>query len=265
MAEATAAAGRQGGRHQRSWRNYLLDQHFQLKYTGYLVGIAVFLSGALGGILYTTSEKLIQQSQEGVKQAELVAERGREVVKESKKVSAVVQMNIAKEYADSPDVLEAFKSDDAQHHAELGKRQEQLESQSKEIRTQFERLADQQRAMRLTLFGVLGALVVLIGLAGIVITHKVAGPIFKMKRQLREVGDGKLRVPGPLRKGDELVDFFEAFREMVASLRKRQEREIELLDAAIAKLEGKAESPDLAPLRELRSDMNETLEASQRQ
>jgi hypothetical protein len=40
-----------------------------------------------------------------------------------------------------------------------------------------------------------------------------------MKRQLREVGDGSLRRPGKLRRGDELVDFFEAFEDMIDRLR----------------------------------------------
>jgi geranylgeranyl reductase len=56
--------------------------------------------------------------------------------------------------------------------------------------------------------------------AGIVFTHKVAGPIFKMKRLLRQVGAGKLVLRERLRKGDELQHFFEVFEEMVAELRK---------------------------------------------
>ncbi len=34
-------------RYQRSARNYLIDQNFQLKYTGFLVGISLALSVAL--------------------------------------------------------------------------------------------------------------------------------------------------------------------------------------------------------------------------
>ena len=40
----------------------------------------------------------------------------------------------------------------------------------------------------------LALLVIAIGFAGIVFTHKIAGPIFKMKRLLRQVGEGKLVV-----------------------------------------------------------------------
>jgi nitrogen fixation/metabolism regulation signal transduction histidine kinase len=100
-----------------------------------------------------------------------------------------------------------------------------------------------------------------IAFAGIVVTHKVAGPIYKMKRQIRDVGEGKLVIPGKLRKGDELVDFFEAFDNMVRNLRSRQETEIALLDAAIEKLRAERGPEALQPLRELRTHMQSALDA----
>ena len=83
--------------------------------------------------------------------------------------------------------------------------------------------------------------------------------IFKMKRQIRELGEGKLKIPGKLRKGDELVDFFEAFDLTVRSLRQRQEHEIALLDAAMEKLE--EGSAGLESLKELRAEMQDALDA----
>jgi len=75
--------------------------------------------------------------------------------------------------------------------------------------------------------------VIVLGFLGIVFTHKVAGPIFKMKRLLKQVGEGKLTFEGRLRKGDELQDFFEAFTSMVENLRERQRKEIEELERAM--------------------------------
>jgi hypothetical protein len=57
-----------------------------------------------------------------------------------------------------------------------------------------------------------------------------------------------------------LVDFFEAFRGAVMSLRRNQEREIELLDQAIENLKGKSQDEDLAELRELRAEMQGALD-----
>lgn len=69
---------------------------------------------------------------------------------------------------------------------------------------------------------------------GIVLTHKVAGPLFKMTNHLDKIRDGKLGVVYNLRKGDQLVDFFQHFKGAHDALRHRTEEDIALLDKAIA-------------------------------
>jgi len=69
---------------------------------------------------------------------------------------------------------------------------------------------------------------------GIVLTHKVAGPLFKMTIHLDKIRDGKLGIVYNLRKGDQLVDFFEHFKSAHDALRHRTEEDIALLDKAIA-------------------------------
>jgi len=251
-----------GGRHQRRFKNYLLDAHFQFKYSGYLVMIAVVLSVGLGAMIWRTSNKVIDQSWKAVRQGEEVVTRGQEVVAESQKVSAVVQMNIIKDpvYSDSPALLEAFKADAARQDERLREQQAQLVRQAAALKSQAGEIASQQATMLWTLCGALTLLVVLIGFAGIIVTHRVAGPIFKMKSNLKAVAHGQLKVPTPLRKGDELVEFFEAYRSMVIALRGRQEAEIAKLDGAIATLEPKAEPGELEPLHSLRREMQGALD-----
>ena len=53
------------GAHKRSVRNYLLDSRFQLKYTSYLVGVALVISGVMGSVLYTTTRDMVSESQQG--------------------------------------------------------------------------------------------------------------------------------------------------------------------------------------------------------
>ena len=112
---------RRAGRHQRSAKNYLLDRHFQLKYTGLLSAIALCSSLGLGGMLWRTSSQVIEQSQrtveqgrETVKQGQETVERGKQVIEQSRKVSQVVAMNIAKEYKDDPELAKTFAEDDAE-------------------------------------------------------------------------------------------------------------------------------------------------------
>lgn len=261
MAEA-ATAPAVGGRHQRRLRNYLLDTRFQLKYTGYLVAIAIVLSASLGVILYRTSNAVLAQSHSTVNKGEQVVSFGQKVVEESRKVSAVVQMNIVKDevYQDNPALLEAFKTDAQAQDERLKKQQQELESQSAALKQQSADIASQQKTMITSLGAILVLLVVGIGIAGILVTHKVAGPIYKMKRQIREVGEGKLKIPGKLRKGDELVDFFETFNDMVIAWRKRQEDEIALLDKCVAELETKTDPGNLELLKKLRAEMQSTLD-----
>jgi hypothetical protein len=262
MAEAASITPAPGGRHQRRLKNYLLDPHFQLKYTSYLMLIAVALSVGLGSLIWRTSNSVIAESRNAMRQGEEVVARGKEVVAESQKVSLVVQMNIVKDpvYSDNPALLEAFKADAAKQDDRLKEQQDRLVKQAADLKQQAADLAARQTAMLWTLCGALSLLVMLIGVAGIIVTHRVAGPIFKMRSNLRAVAEGHLRVPTPLRKGDELVDFFETYRTMVISLRERQEGEIQKLVTAIKLLEPKAEAGELAALHSLLDDMEEALE-----
>jgi nitrogen fixation/metabolism regulation signal transduction histidine kinase len=252
MSDAKAAAPQ----HHRSARNYLLDRHFQLKYASFLAGTAFVLSALLGVLVWQTSSEVIAQGQKTV-------ERGQLVLVESRRVSEVVAMNIAKEYKDDPELAKTFGEEAAKDEQKLKDEQNRLESDAA-----F--LARQQKQLLGGLVAILAVLVIAMGLLGIVFTHKVAGPIFKMKRLLRQVGAGKLVVRERLRKGDELQHFFEVFEEMVAELRRHQEAEIAKVDRILEKLSeapvsarGLKEFDDdgVELLRQLRREMQDQLEA----
>lgn len=260
------------GKHQRSFKNYLLDPAFQLKYTGYLVGIALVLSAALGGLLWQTSGAVIElsrdsvaQGRESVKQGTETVKQGKALVKESQKLSAVVRMQIEKSYADEPDLKKVYDDESEKRQKELEVEQKRLEVEQKRLEEQTQALSKRaadiegrEASIRMTLLVGLSTLVVFIALAGIVITHRVAGPIFKMRKQLEALTSGKLTMPSKLRKGDELVDFFEAFSNMVKSLRDRQEAEIKLLEEAIAKVDDDKDAAKKA-LSGLRDEMKAEL------
>jgi len=279
-----SATSATAGRHHRSARNYLLDTHFQLKYTGFLVGIALFLSMALGLIIWNTSRKVIQQSrtavlqgQETVERGQETVERGKQVLVQSKRVSQVVAMNIAKEYKDDPELAKTFGEAASQDERKLEEEQIRLERDAADLKKQAEMLRaqaveveEQQRLFLVGLWVMLSLLVVVIGLAGIVFTHKIAGPVFKMKRLLRQVGEGKLVLRERLRKGDELQHFFEAFEKMVEALRDHQKGEIAKVDAIITKLDDaplsqrgnkEVDADGMAMLKKLRRDMQAQIEA----
>jgi len=91
---------------------------------------------------------------------------------------------------------------------------------------------DLKRLLVLVGFGI--ALAFLVVGYGIVMTHKIAGPLFKMKRYLGEIEEGRLDRLAGLRKGDQLQEFFTALDHMQTALRGRAEADLALLDQVIA-------------------------------
>lgn len=53
------------------------------------------------------------------------------------------------------------------------------------------------------------------------ITHRISGPIYVMSMYFKEVIEGKIPNPRPLRDKDELKDFYELFKEMLRSIKSR--------------------------------------------
>lgn len=114
------------------------------------------------------------------------------------------------------------------------------------------------------LWGIVGfglLLVVAISLAGILITHKVAGPLYKIETTMERMRDGKLAPPvRDLRKGDELQDFHAVFKQLHDVMRARAEEEIRVLGDAISALEDAGKGAAAEELRQIRKRKEESLE-----
>ena len=162
-------------------------------------------------------------------------------------------------YDDNPELAALFKENVAERDRMLDQEQNRLKADAEALTAQAQYLAAQQRAVFYLVAGALALLVFVIGLAGILVTHKIAGPIYKMKRLLKRVTDGHFQKEGGLRKGDELQHFFDAFIAMVESLRQRELNTIRRLDQTIAALEPHVEAQQLTSLRELRKDVQACL------
>jgi methyl-accepting chemotaxis protein len=116
---------------------------------------------------------------------------------------------------------------------------------------ELEQFAQQEdrRVRNAIIAGVL-LLTIALGLTGILVTHRVVGPAYRMKRLFEHVGEGHLQVTTGIRKGDELQDLYRSFAEMVESLREQRTEDIERLERTIAQMEASGvESPYVAELR----------------
>jgi len=224
--------------YKRSWKNLLINKRYQLRFTLFMVGISAALMGGLGfWVMHVANEQttISIESQEGVPCP---------LVPTVEEAPAPPPMHL-------PDPEPAPADDPGEHHVHV-----QIDESSMTLTVQappdfaervvrhytctmrVEATIEQLKAGRYyilyALIGV-GALVVL-GLAvyGIKMTHKVAGPLFKVQLYLAKMRDGRFDKVWNLRKGDQLVEFYEHFKTAHAGVVALERGDIEQMTALIA-------------------------------
>ncbi len=78
---------------------------------------------------------------------------------------------------------------------------------------------DRELIYKMALIGI--GLVLVLSLYLVAMTHRVAGPLFKIGVYFERMAEGKLGKVSPLREGDLLRDFFATFKEMHEAVRTR--------------------------------------------
>ncbi|MFH1438741.1 MAG: hypothetical protein ABIJ56_23730 [Pseudomonadota bacterium] len=119
--------------------------------------------------------------------------------------------------------------------------------------------ADKRKALYI-LFGFLFLLLFGITLSGIYITHKVAGPMFKIQKLMRDVDSNNLLLLGKLRKGDELLELFEDFDAMINRLRDGRKTDIEKINEVAEQLR---EAPEKGTIKDVVASLEKMKEAKQ--
>lgn len=236
-----------GANAKRHLRNYLLDARFQLKFTAYIVMIALCVATILGGFLWTTSKRLMEE-------AEVAVDARQQAAETSKELSNATLSNMAMEHLNDP----AFA---AQFQEESTKFDKQYEAVAAEIAKQKADLVHKQQNIWFALVGCMAGFVLFIGIATIVTTHHIVGPLFRIKRLVNDVAGGRLKVPEyPLRDGDELKDVFDAVTAMVRGLRERQEADAAAVGTMIERAARSKAAMELVPeLQELEAKIRARL------
>lgn len=109
------------------------------------------------------------------------------------------------------------------------------------------------------LIGVGVILILSLTLSGIKMTHRLAGPLHKVQLYFDKMRTGRFDEVYDLRKGDQLVEFYDQFKAAHAGLRAMQEADIAQLRAVIEAAEASdlaARSPEIAAML---VEMRETL------
>lgn len=89
----------------------------------------------------------------------------------------------------------------------------------------------------LRLVGVAVGLVLVLFFLLLVMTHKVAGPLYKVSLYFDRMAKGRLGETYPLRRGDMLRDFYDKFKEMHDAVRNRHREENQAISRFIAACE----------------------------
>ncbi|QSQ23842.1 signal protein [Pyxidicoccus parkwayensis] len=226
---------------KRRWRNFLLDTGFQLKLTAYIVLVTLVLSALLGVFLVRAARALMRETAAAVEARSRAAEVSRELSGATLSNELLERMN---DPAFEATFREKARAIDAAYEAERSA-----------IVAQRAELEHQQHLTWWVLGGLLTGFTVVVALGTIVVTHRVAGPLLRIRRMVNEVHDGKLRPPPyGLRDGDELRELFDETRKMVQRLRELHEEDANTLSKALLAVEGSGASPEaLAELRALES------------
>ena len=122
-----------------------------------------------------------------------------------------------------------------------------------------------ERGRALILWVLIGTgLLLVLGLAvyGIKMTHKVAGPLFKVSLYLAKMKDGRYDKVWNLRKGDQLVDFYDHFKTAHAGVVQMQKDDIAKIKSVVAAAEaaGAGDNATVGELRELLARKEKSIE-----
>lgn len=102
------------------------------------------------------------------------------------------------------------------------------------------------RVLMAAFAGIAILLAAALGLLGVVITHRVAGPVFVMGHYLTVLSQGRFPRMRTLRRSDELKAFFRVFIEAVEAMKKREARHVALLEEAVVRVRAAAaRTPEL--------------------
>jgi methyl-accepting chemotaxis protein len=206
-------------------RNYFIKRRFQLKYTISMVAILAVVMVASGiGIYFGMWGSIIENfSQFKVSQ----------------------NLETAKRIADYEDVR--YRKGDYR----LGRIFREAELLSAQ---QQDALKNALSAVNRSLFPKVIILAIIIFIAGIIISHKIAGPMYRIEKSAEAIADGDLSVSFKIRKGDEMRDASSALESMVDSLQAdfvKIKKAGTALDEKIGAIEPQIKKEDAMLLRDI--------------
>lgn len=252
-------------KHKRKLKNLLIDRSFQLRYALFSVFVTVVLCTVLGTVVLWQSRAahylFVNQRNKTMDLFRRQRSETTHLLSRMRQAALADLEKVLRTASDMLDVQLKDKDPGVREAAKLAK-QSLLQNDRKRIVRQKEEdlslLFQRQKADRevLSMLGIhdkqlqsrhekyqtllfifLGVfalvVVVLIFFFNIRMTHRVAGPLFKVGRYFDEITEGRLGNIGVLRKHDQLQDFYRRFKDMHDSLSARAQKEIDSLEGIL--------------------------------
>ena len=119
-------------------------------------------------------------------------------------------------------------------------------------------LQSEDRALVYKMVGVGVGLVVILSLYLLIMTHKVAGPLYKVSMYFDRMAVKRLGVVTPLRQGDMLQDFYLNFKDMHDAVRARAQDDATAMEAALTAMRSAKNAADYRG--EAQSKLDEALD-----
>ncbi|MBA3463122.1 MAG: hypothetical protein H0T46_24410 [Deltaproteobacteria bacterium] len=286
-ARAPAHGGGGGKGYKRSWKNLLINKRYQLQFTLFMVGLSTLLMAGLGIWVMKVANETTTVSMASVRGTPCPKIPGMIDSSANEDDVPVVPMKLpeggaaASEPPPAPAPAEPAAgsgSDAATEDAARPRATVVMDDSTmtmlpavKSVPPDFGakvvghwtcelRLTGKIKALErgrlLILWVLIGTgLLLVMGLAvyGIKMTHKVAGPLFKVGLYLTKMQQGRYDKVWNLRKGDQLVDFYDHFKTAHAGVVTMETNDIAKLEAVIAAAEqaGAGEHPTIVELRDI--------------
>jgi len=239
----------------------LVDRPFQFKYTAYIVGLTIAICVPLGVLLAYKMNEAVQLGDDAVTMAASANDSAKVGLEQAIVLNRRLEMESLLKFGDKPDALEAVKRANKIESDRLTARATELQKEEERIRQKRNALASQRRTILLTVSAAMILLVIFVALTAISFTHRVAGPIHRMRMLFAEVGEGVFSPYRPLRERDELQDAFAEFSAMVEKVKARQKADLEKLDEAIARVASAGvDEGSIADLRTVRNSISSQIE-----
>jgi len=263
----TAGGGNRG--YKRSWKNLLINKRYQLRFTLFMAGLAAVLMTLLGWWVTrvageaTNVAKSRQRGRVCPSLPEVqapapaptpakppAAEPAEPDDPDSPRHRVVIEPStIQIEESAAPPLPPPPPPPPKLTEAERAKILADADACERDIAHQISKIDANNRLILYVM--ILSGVLLTFGLAlfGIKMTHKVAGPLHKVTLYLGKMRDGRYDKVYDLRKGDQLVEFYEHFKAAHDGLRAMQEQGVDefrrMIEAA-EKADLASKSPEIA-------------------